>query len=79
MFIYNYHTHTYRCGHASGTDEEYVLAAIEAGFKVLGFSDHGPYSEYFHQNCHMHWEEIDDYISSVKSLKENVFKKLIEQ
>lgn len=77
MFIYNYHTHTYRCGHASGTDEEYVLAAIETGFKVLGFSDHGPYSEYFHQNCHMHWEQIDDYISSVKSLKEK-YKDQIE-
>ena len=29
---YNYHTHTSRCFHARGTDEEYVLAAIEAGF-----------------------------------------------
>ena len=25
----NYHTHTARCGHATGTDEDYVLAAIE--------------------------------------------------
>ena len=33
----NYHTHTYRCGHAIGTDEEYVLAAIEKGFKENGF------------------------------------------
>ena len=23
----NYHTHTARCGHATGTDEDYVLAA----------------------------------------------------
>ena len=26
---YNYHTHTTRCRHAQGADEEYVLAAIE--------------------------------------------------
>ena len=39
----NYHTHTARCGHATGTDEDYVLAAIEQGFDELGFSDHVPW------------------------------------
>ena len=38
----NYHTHTYRCGHASGTEREYVEKAIELGFKELGFSEHAP-------------------------------------
>ena len=33
----NYHTHTARCYHASGKDEEYVKAAIKAGIKELGF------------------------------------------
>ena len=28
---YNYHTHTSRCGHATGSDEEYVKRAIEQG------------------------------------------------
>ena len=36
----NFHTHTTRCLHASGSDEEYVLKAIELGYKTLGFSDH---------------------------------------
>ena len=39
---YNYHTHTYLCKHAKGDVEDYVKAAIDAGFKGLGFSDHGP-------------------------------------
>ena len=39
----NLHTHTYRCGHAEGTEEEYVLAAIENGYVKLGFSDHTPF------------------------------------
>lgn len=39
---YNYHTHTYRCGHASGTAEEYIKRAIENGIKRMGFSDHMP-------------------------------------
>lgn len=37
---YNYHTHTYRCGHASGTEEEYVLSAIQNGIRYMGFSEH---------------------------------------
>ena len=40
--IYNYHTHTYRCKHASGTEEEYIIRAIENGVKHMGFSDHIP-------------------------------------
>ena len=41
--LYNYHTHTVRCRHASGTDREYVEKAIEGGIKTLGISDHAPY------------------------------------
>ncbi len=37
---YCYHTHTKRCGHAKGEDEEYVKKALEGGYQVLGFSDH---------------------------------------
>ena len=44
---FNYHTHTYRCGHASTEeDEAYILAAIEAGFKQIGISDHGPFRQF---------------------------------
>ena len=38
--IANYHTHTWRCHHADGTEREYVENAIAAGIKILGFSDH---------------------------------------
>ncbi|MGN1132610.1 MAG: PHP domain-containing protein, partial [Ruminococcus sp.] len=40
--MYNLHTHTYRCNHASGADRAYVEYAIKAGIKVLGISDHCP-------------------------------------
>ena len=36
----NYHTHTYRCQHASGDVEDYCEAAVEQGLQVLGISDH---------------------------------------
>ncbi|MBQ6335340.1 MAG: histidinol-phosphatase [Erysipelotrichaceae bacterium] len=77
MLIYNYHTHTARCGHASGSDEEYVQAAIKAGYKILGFSDHAPFSRYYRPGNHMHWEELDGYLESILSLKEK-YKDQIE-
>ena len=40
---YNLHTHTYRCSHATGTEREYIEAAISAGIKIMGFSDHIPF------------------------------------
>jgi len=39
---FNYHTHTKLCGHAYGEMREYIENAIEAGYTVLGFSDHNP-------------------------------------
>ena len=38
----NYHTHTYRCRHAYGSEREYIEAAIRMGIAELGFSDHVP-------------------------------------
>ena len=69
MLTYNWHTHTSRCGHAVGTDEEYVQAAIEAGLTKLGFSDHAPYKDPF-SGERMRIEELSEYISSVRHLKE---------
>jgi len=74
---FNYHTHTYRCGHASGSDEEYVLAAIKAGYKALGFSDHSPYRDFPNKKSHMNWEEFPDYVESIRSLKEK-YKDVID-
>lgn len=75
----NLHTHTYRCGHAQGTDEEYVLAAIENGYTKLGFSDHNPFP---YDNGYVNWtkmlpEDLEGYIQSVLRLKE-AYKDKIE-
>lgn len=61
-----------RCLHATGTDEEYVLAAIDAGFDELGFSDHGPwrYRTSFIPTMRMLIDEFEDYSSSILNLKE---------
>ena len=68
----NYHTHTYRCHHASGSDEEYVLEAIKGGIKVLGFSDHTPwkYDSDYVATMRMTVEEFEDYYQSISNLRE---------
>ncbi|MBQ8536315.1 MAG: histidinol-phosphatase [Clostridia bacterium] len=68
----NYHTHTPRCHHAGGTEEEYVKAAIGAGFDVLGFSDHTPwpYKSDFVSHIRMLPQELPGYVSTVQHLKE---------
>jgi histidinol-phosphatase (PHP family) len=68
MQKFNYHTHTYRCKHAVGTDQEYVLAAINAGLTTLGFSDHCPYPD-FKMHDRMDYDEFDGYLKSLNSLK----------
>ena len=66
----NYHTHTARCGHAIGKDEEYVLNAINNGIKELGFSDHIPFPDIVQIGVRMDYSLLDEYISSLTFLKE---------
>ncbi|NDI36572.1 histidinol-phosphatase HisJ [Chengkuizengella sediminis] len=40
--LIDYHTHHERCGHASGSLEDYVKKGIEIGLQQLGLSDHMP-------------------------------------
>ncbi len=69
MIRKNWHTHTKRCGHAVGEDEEYVQAAIQAGVEVLGFSDHIPFEKPA-PTLHMSMEEYPGYVASIRRLKE---------
>ena len=75
---YNYHTHTSRCFHAKGTDEEYVLAAIEAGFDEIGFADHTAwkFDSDFVSNMRMPESELKGYCDSIKTLREKYKDKI---
>lgn len=74
----NYHTHTKRCNHAQGSDEEYVLSAIENGYEVLGFADHTPwkYNSNYTPRIRMRLEEFENYYASLKALKEKYKDKI---
>ena len=67
----NYHTHTWRCHHAKGTEREYVEKAIEAGMEVLGFSDHAPYPypDGYVADYKMTPAQLEDYVSTILNLK----------
>ena len=68
----NYHTHTPRCFHAAGTEEEYVQAAISHGYDILGFADHGPwpYDDGFVSRIRMVCDQLPEYIQAVHSAGE---------
>ena len=68
---YNYHTHTFRCNHCEGTEEQMIRSAIKAGIKELGFSDHMPWPKYDGevQKIRMQPSEIDDYVHTLLDLK----------
>ncbi len=76
IMLANYHTHTTRCHHAAGEDREYVEAAIRAGMKILGFSDHAPwvYSSGFVSGIRMLPSEVEGYFDSLLGLKKEYEK-----
>lgn len=72
MFSANYHTHTFRCGHAIGTEREYIENAIKAGLKELGFSDHVPmpFPDGHESDFRMKIADIGNYVSTLKALRD---------
>ena len=73
-----YHTHTKRCHHAFGENEEYVLSAIARGVKILGFSCHAPmpYPNGYESYYKMRTDELEEYVHSVLELKERYKDKI---
>ena len=69
--IANYHTHTWRCNHASGAERQYVENALAAGLETLGFSDHSPYvfpGDYY-SNFRMRLHQLEDYVETILALR----------
>lgn len=69
---YNFHTHTARCNHATGTDEEYIQRAIACGIKDMGFSEHIPLciGDGHRSTYRVPAHQVEDYMNSVSALRE---------
>ncbi|WP_202407149.1 histidinol-phosphatase HisJ [Pseudalkalibacillus hwajinpoensis] len=80
---YDGHIHSPFCPHGS-TDqfEEYVEAAIQAGYKGMTFTEHAPLPKTFtdpvpDKDSGMKWGDVHSYFNSIQQLKEK-YKGLIE-
>ncbi len=75
---YNFHAHTARCGHATGTPEEYVLQAIDGGITHMGFSDHFPLKQPdgSESQYRVPTREAKEYIDEVLTLREKYKEKI---
>lgn len=67
----NYHTHTFRCRHATGTERAYIECAIARGVRVLGFSDHAPYlfPAGHYSSFRMTPDQLDEYCTTLCDLR----------
>ena len=71
--ITSLHTHTPRCLHAEGAEEEYAKAAIAGGLKTLGFSDHTPqfFPGDYYSRMRMRPNELQEYADTVLQLRKS--------
>ena len=69
MRLPDYHTHTQRCGHASGQPHEYVLAAQAQGLLHLGVADHLPLLPEPDPELTMDRADLPAYVAEVMALK----------
>ncbi len=70
---YNFHTHTRRCSHATGTEEEYIIQAMENGIRYMGFSDHIPFrcdDGYEAKGIRIPIEQAVNYVQDLRALRE---------
>lgn len=74
----NYHSHTTRCMHAAGSEEEYILQAIDAGFECLGFAEHTawPYRSDFVSGMRMHISQLEEYVGTLRALRDKYAGKI---
>lgn len=72
MMKANYHTHTARCGHAEGMDEEYVRRRSSGDLTswVFRITCMAVQNGYVHPTVRMHISQMPEYLASVRALAE---------
>jgi len=66
----DYHMHTPRCHHASGTVREFAEAAMAAGMHEIGMSDHSPMPAGFMDDWRMAPSELHSYLTEVEQVRD---------
>ena len=78
MQKFNYHSHTYRCGHADMDmkDEDYIKEYIDIGIKKIAFTDHCPLEVDKRPNIRMKYTEKEEYLDSIANLRKKYKDKI---
>ena len=80
MQKFNYHSHTYRCGHAEKdmSDEEYILDYIKMGFEKVAITDHCPEKNKKDKrhDMRMNYSQKNEYLDSIKKLQKKYKDKI---
>jgi histidinol-phosphatase (PHP family) len=70
---FDHHTHHNRCGHARGSVEDYIVAALRLGLDEIGITDHAPLywldGDYPHPGSAMARSHLPEYVEEVLKLK----------
>jgi histidinol-phosphatase (PHP family) len=69
MSYTNFHTHTYRCHHATGEVIDYAQAAFRQGSRVLGISDHVALPDNRWPEVRMPFDQLDHYEDAIDSAR----------
>jgi histidinol-phosphatase (PHP family) len=67
--VIDLHLHTARCGHASGTVDDFVEAARSRGIDTVCFTDHLPMPEAYPQHYTMRGDEMPAYLADVAAAR----------
>ena len=66
----DYHMHTPRCNHATGSVADYAAAAVAAGLQEIGMSDHSPMPGGFDKAWRMDRSELDGYVQEIEQARD---------
>ena len=65
----NLHTHSWYCGHGTGTLQQYVQRAKNLRLSLLGFSEHCPVPDGRWSRSRMRFNQIEPYIQECRQLQ----------
>ncbi len=68
----NFHTHTFRCKHATGDVIDYAKAAFQQGNLVLGISDHVALPDDRWPEVRMAFDQLDAYEAAIDTAREHL-------
>jgi len=69
MDAINFHTHTFRCKHATGDVIDFAQAAFAQGSRALGISDHVAWPDNRWPEVRMPYDQLDAYEAAIETAR----------